>query len=375
MNKKMNKKPILVVKPSMPPLKEYTEELRDVWESGILTHTGPKHRQLQEKLEAYMGVRHVSLFANGHLALELGLKALDLQGEVITTPFTFASTTQAILRCGLKPVFCDIREDDYTIDSGKIEELVTDRTSAILPVHVYGNICDMEKIQEIADRYHLKVLYDAAHAFGETWKGMSVACFGDVSMFSFHATKVFHTVEGGCLTFRDDGMDEQLKSLRQFGQVLGTDEYPYIGTNAKMTEVHAAMGLCNLRHVEEYIARRKAVVSRYRERLGEREGIRLCEERESVKYNYIYFPVVFEPEKLGVDRDRISAELKRHDIYAREYFYPLTSDFGCCREMGIQADVPVAKYISDNVLTLPCYSDLTCGEVDEICDIILGLIK
>ena len=370
----MREKPILVVKPSMPPLEEYVEELRDVWESGILTHTGPKHKRLQEELEKYMDVRHVSLFANGHLALELGLKVLGLQGEVITTPFTFASTTQAVLRCGLTPVFCDIREDNYTIDCDRIEDLITDRTSAILPVHVYGNICDIEKIQKIADRHHLKVLYDAAHAFGETYRGVSTARLGDMSMFSFHATKVFHTVEGGCLTFADDETAERLKSLRQFGQVLGTDEYPYVGTNAKMTEVHAAMGLCNLRHVDEYIAKRAAVVRRYRERLGGREGIRLCGEQESVKSNYIYFPVVFEPEKLGIDRNRISEALKEHNIYAREYFYPLTSDFGCCRELGITADVPVAKYASDNVLTLPCYSDLACAEVDEICDIILELI-
>ena len=371
----MNKGPILTVKPSMPPMEEYVEELRDIWDSRILTHTGPKHQKLQAELEAYLGVKHVSLFGNGHLALELGLTALGLEGEVITTPFTFASTTQAILRCGLTPVFCDIRPDDYTIDSDKIEELITERTSAIMPVHVYGNLCQAEAIQRIADKHHLKVLYDAAHAFGETYKGESVAGMGDMSMFSFHATKVFHTVEGGCLTFSDDKSDELLKSLRQFGQVLGTDEYPYVGTNAKLTEVHAAMGLCNLRHFDEYIEKRGAVVKRYRERLSGIEGVRLCEDQADVKPNYIYFPVVFEREKLRTDRDRIADMLKEHDIFARKYFYPLTSDFACCKELGIRAETPVAKYVSDNVLTLPCYSDLALEDVDRICDLVLETVQ
>lgn len=367
----MNAESIFIVRPSLPPLEEYVKELEDIWEKDILTNAGPKHIQLSEKLEDYLNVRHVSLTANGHLAIELGLTALGLKGEVISTPFTFASTTQAIIRCGLKPVFCDIREDDYTIDCGRIEELITDKTCAILPVHVYGNICEVEKIQEIADKYHLKVLYDAAHAFGETYRGIGIARFGDMSAFSFHATKVFNTVEGGCLAFADDEKVELLKYLRQFGQVWGTDEYPYVGTNAKMSEMHAAMGLCNLRHMDEYIGKRSAVVQRYRERLSGIDGVRLCCEKDTVKSNFVYFPVVFEPEKLGIDRNQIEIRLKEHGIYARKYFYPLTSDFGCCRELGIKADVPVAKYISDNVLTLPCYSDLACEEVDRICDIIL----
>lgn len=375
MNAEMNEKPILVARPSMPPLEEYVKMLEDIWKNRILTHTGPKHRQLQEELETYLDAAHVSLMANGHLSLEMGLTAMSLTGEVITTPFTFASTTQAVLRCGLVPVFCDIREDDYTIDCDKLEGLITERTSAILPVHVYGNICDVERIQEIANRHGLKVLYDAAHAFGETWQGIGVARFGDMSAFSFNATKVFHTVEGGCLAFSDDALDGLLSSLRQFGQVTGTEEYPYIGTNAKMSEMHAAMGLCNLRHLEEYIEKRKLAVQRYRERLEGIEGVRLCRERENVKYNYTYFPVVFESEKLGIGRDGIADALKRHSIFARKYFYPLTSDFGCCKELGIRADVPVAKYVSERILTLPCYSDITCEEVDRICDIILEQIR
>lgn len=263
----MEQKKILVVNPSMPPMEEYFEEIKSLWKTKHLTHTGPKHVQLQKELEDYLNVEHVSLFANGHLALELAIQALELTGEIITTPFTFGSTTQAILRNGLTPVFCDIKEDGYTIDASKIESLITDKTSAILPVHVYGNICEVEKIQKIADKYHLKVLYDAAHAFGEIYRGTNVARLGDMSMFSFHATKVFNTVEGGCLSFSDENKVQILNGLKQFGQILYTDEVPYVGTNAKMTEIHAAMGLCNLRHIEEYILKRGQVIECYRERL------------------------------------------------------------------------------------------------------------
>lgn len=367
----MSNKPILVVSPSMPPFEEYVEEIRDLWETKYLTHTGPKHVKLQAELEKYLNADYVSLFANGHLALELGIQALGLTGEVITTPFTFGSTTQAILRCGLTPVFCDIKEDDYTIDPKKIEALITEKTSAILPVHVYGNICEAEEIQKIADKYNLKVLFDAAHAFGELYKDVNVSRLGDMSMYSFHATKVFNTVEGGCLTFRDDDKVQLLNGLKQFGQILHTDEVPYIGTNAKMTEIHAAMGLCNLRHVDEYIAKREKVVECYRERLSRIPGIRLCPVQKSVKSNFAYFPVVFESKYGGADRDLIAEKLAEQNIFARKYFYPLTSDFECCAGLGIKADVPVAKYISDNVLTLPCYSDLECKDVHRICDIIL----
>lgn len=367
----MSNKPILVVSPSMPPLDEYIQEISSLWETRHLTHTGPKHVELQDMLEKYLNVNNVSLFANGHLALEMGLQALGVTGEVITTPFTFGSTTQAILRCGLKPVFCDIKNDNYTIDSDKIEALITEKTSAILPVHVYGNICDVEQIQEIANKYHLKVLYDAAHAFGEIYKGINVAQFGDMSMFSFHATKVFHTFEGGCLTFSDNDKVQLLNGLKQFGQILHTDKVPYIGTNAKMTEAHAAMGLCNLRHVDEYIEKRGQVVECYRKRLSGIDGVFLCKEQENVKNNYAYFPVVFEVEKTGVSRDLIADKLAEHQIFSRKYFYPLTSDFECCQELRLAADVPVAKYISERVLTLPCYSDLSCDDVNRICDIIL----
>lgn len=364
---------IFVTRPSLPPLEEYVEEIKEMWETGIMTHQGPKHNELQAKLETYMNVPYITLFANGHLALELGLESLQLKGEVITTPFTFGSTTQAILRNGLTPVYCDITKDDYTIDCDKLENLITEKTSAIVPVHVYGNICDVEKIQEIADRHGLKVIYDGAHAFGELYKGKNIAHYGDMVMFSFHATKVLNTVEGGCLVYRNGDRTQYLEGLRQFGQIVRTDAVPYIGTNAKMTDMHAAMGLCNLRHIDEYLEKRKAVAERYREHLSGFDGIKLCPVQENVVSNYAYFPVVFEEQNTGVDRDMVIRNLAEHNIFARKYFYPLCSDFECVKEMGIQADVPVAAYMSGRVLTLPCYSDLALDDVDRICTIIKSL--
>lgn len=365
-----NKRNIYVVKPSLPPFEEFVEEIKDIWETGIMTHQGPKHNQLQAELEDFMGVPNVTLFANGHLALELGLEACQMTGEVITTPFTFGSTVQAILRNHLKPVFCDIKLDDFTIDCDKIEDLITEKTCAIVPVHVYGNICDVEKIQAIAERYNLKVIYDAAHAFGELYKGNNIACYGDMSMFSFHATKVLNTVEGGCLAYKDGSKTQYLEGLRQFGQIVRTDEVPYIGTNAKMTDMHASMGLCNLRHFKEYIEKRKRIVERYREHLTGIEGIKLSVIQKEIESNYAYFPVVFEESATGISRDMVMDKLAEHRIYTRKYFYPLCSDFECCKELGIQADVPAADYISERVLTLPCYSDLALEDVDYICEII-----
>ncbi len=365
-----NRKSIYVVKPSLPPLEEFVEEIKEMWETGIMTHQGPKHNKLQAELQRFLEIPNITLFANGHLALELGLESYQMKGEVITTPFTFGSTVQAILRNRLKPVFCDINPDDYTIDCDKIEDLITEKTCAIVPVHVYGNICDMERIQEIAERYNLKVIYDAAHAFGERYKGKNVAAYGDMSMFSFHATKVLNTVEGGCLAYKDSDKTQYLEGLRQFGQIVCTDEVPYIGTNAKMTDMHASMGLCNLRHFQEYIEKRKKVVERYRERLSGIEGLKLSGVQEEVTSNYAYFPVVFVEERTGISRDMVIDKLAEHRIFARKYFYPLCSDFECCKRLGTQADVPIASYISERVLTLPCYSELALEDVDYICGII-----
>ena len=365
MNKVIN-----VVRASLPPFEEYVEEISDIWESRWLTHTGPKHQQLEKDLESFLDTPNVELFSNGHMALELALRVLQVKGEVITTPFTFASTTQAIADVGLTPVFCDINETDYTMDVDKIEDLITEKTEAIVPVHVYGNICDYKKIEEIAEKHHLKVIYDAAHAFGETIDGKNVANLGDVSMFSFHATKVFNTVEGGGLTFADDALCKEFAAIRQFG-MYGKEDAEMLGTNAKMTEFHAAMGLCNLRHVLEEINKRKMAYERYIERLTGVEGIYICPQKENVSYNYAYFPVRFNEEIFGKSRDQMANELIQNGIVPRKYFYPLTSDFTIIKEKFVVQDTPIAGKIADEILTLPLYAGLSEEEVDRICDIVM----
>lgn len=363
---------ILVTRSSMPPLEEYIDEIKGLWESHWLTNMGSKHKELQSKLENYLGVPHVILYTNGHLALENAIAALNLPegGEVITTPFTFASTTHAIVRNKLIPVFCDINNEDYTIDVTKIEALITDQTVAIVPVHVYGNMCDVEEIDRLAQKYGLKVIYDAAHAFGVKYKGVSSANFGDASMFSFHATKVFNTIEGGAVCFKNDSWVQLLNDMKNFG-IHGAEEVAYIGGNAKMNEFQAAMGLCNMRHLNEEITKRKSVVERYRERLTGIEGIKLSIIQDDVDSNYAYFPVVFENYKYT--RNEIFNMLAKHGIGARKYFYPLTNSFECYRNYPTAGSqkTPVAQHIALRVLTLPLYSELALEDVDKICNIIL----
>lgn len=363
---------VLVTRSSIPPLEEYVSEIKDIWESHWLTNMGVKHQELQSELEKYLDVPHVALYTNGHLALENAIAALNLPkgGEVITSPFTFASSTHAIVRCGLVPVFCDINENDYTIDVSKIEDLITDKTVAILPIHVYGNICDVEAIQRIADKYGLRVVYDAAHAFGVKYNGRSVAAFGDATMFSFHATKVFNTIEGGAVCFKNDAWVQLLNDMKNFG-IHGPEEVAYIGGNAKMNEFQAAMGICNLRHIEEEIVKRKNVVERYRERLSGVKGIYLNKTQKDVEPNCAYFPVVFDNYKYT--RDDIFCMLAEQGIGARKYFYPLTNSFECYRNYptaGVE-NTPVAQHVAIRVLTLPLYADLALEDVDRICDVIL----
>ena len=367
-------KQILVTRSSMPTFEEYCGEIKELWDTHWLTNMGVKHRQLQEELETYLDVPHVTLYTNGHLALENAIGAMNLPegGEVITTPFTFASTTHAIVRNGLVPVFCDVNDRDYTMDVSKIESLITDRTVAIVPVHVYGNLCDVEAIERIAGKYGLKVVYDAAHAFGVRYKGVSSACFGDASMYSFHATKVFNTIEGGAVCFRDDSMVQILNDMKNFG-IHGPESVEYIGGNAKMNEFQAAMGICNLRHLDEEITKRKKVVERYRQRLEGVEGIHLTTAQENVEPNYAYFPVVFDGYKYT--RNEIFAMLQEQNITARKYFFPLTNSFECYRHYptaGVEK-TPVAQHLALRVLTLPLYADLTPEDVDRICEIILGV--
>ena len=350
---------INVTRSAMPPFEEYIQTIAPLWESRWLTNMGSIHQKFEAELREFLHSPCVSLYTNGHLALEGVLEALGQKGEIITTPFTFASTTHAISRQGFTPVFCDIEDTYYTMDPAKIEALITDKTVAILPVHVYGNLCDHKAIQEIADRHGLKVIYDAAHAFGVP----GAASFGDASMFSFHATKVFHSVEGGCVTCADPELKARMDRLKNFG--IAGERIPDIGGNGKMSEFHAAMGLCNLRDVNQWIEARKQVVARYRENLTGLPGIRLCPEQNGVQSNYAYFPVVFTG---PFTRDMAAGKLAEQGIIARKYFYPLLND---CEAYGFRGDeTPVAKYISGRVLTLPLYPELSMEDVDRICNIL-----
>lgn len=374
----MPEKKILVTRSSMPPFEEYCEEIEPLWESHWLTNRGVKHKQLEKELQAYLGVEHMTLFVNGHSALECILETMELgkdgRDEVVTTPFTFASTTHAIVRKGLKPVFCDIKPDDYTIDPARIEELVTPKTCAILPVHVYGNVCDVDAVQAVADKHGLKVIYDAAHAFGIKKDGVGIGNFGDASMFSFHATKVFNTIEGGAIAHPDGELSDRLAQWRNFG-ITGPESCVYVGGNSKMNEFAAAMGVCNLRHVDEEIAKRKVVAERYWGNLRDVPGAMLCEPPENVEHNYAYLPVLVDPDAFGATRDDVFEALAKENVGARKYFYPLTSDFECYRDCFDSGRTPVARKAASSVLTLPMYADLPLDDVGRICDIVIGCAK
>lgn len=360
---------INVIKSSMPSFEEYAEAIRPLWDSVWLTNMGANHEELSKRLEAYLKVRNVSLFVNGHMALEMALQAMDLKGEVITTPFTFASTTHAIVRNGLTPVFADIDPDTYTIDPEKIEELITECTCAIVPVHVYGSICDVGAIEAIAKKHNLKVIYDAAHAFAVEYKGKGIGSFGDASMFSFHATKVYHTIEGGAITTSDDELMDKLRKLKDFG-IKDEEVVDGIGANAKMNEFCAVMGLCNLEHVDEEIDKRRKVVERYREHLEGIPGLKLLKSQADVKPNYAYFPVIVDENVFGSDRQVIIDALKEQDIHVRKYFYPLTSDMECYEGRFDSSLTPIAKQTAQRAITLPMSASLSLDDVDRICGIV-----
>ncbi|WP_070328454.1 DegT/DnrJ/EryC1/StrS family aminotransferase [Exiguobacterium aurantiacum] len=357
--------PIAVTRPAMPEFEAYVEMIRPLWDSRWLSNRGEHVRALEEELTELLGTEHVSLLTNGHLALETAIDVLGLSGEVITTPFTFASTTHALVRKGLTPVFCDINPLDYTLDVSQLESLITDKTSAILPVHVYGNVCHVDEIDRIAKRHGLKVLYDAAHAFGVTYQGRSIATYGDMSMFSFHATKVFHTIEGGALAYNEPSHHAAIEQAVNFG-ITGPEAVESVGGNAKMNEFQAAMGRCNLPRFEHDVMKRRAIVERYDERLRGIPTIRLNRRGDDTVSNYAYYPVLFKGDRRR--RDEMMAWLAEHGIFARKYFYPLVTDFSC---YTFDARVPNAKYVSDRILTLPLYPDMTLEMVDRICDLII----
>ena len=361
---------ILVTRSSMPPYEEYVEAIKPLWGSHWLTNMGQFHQELEEKLKDFLRVPQLSLMVNGHMALELAIQSLNLPAgsEVITTPFTFISTTHAIVRNNLKPVFCDVREEDGTIDVDKIEELITENTSAILPVHVYGNVCQVEAIEKLAYKYSLKVIYDAAHAFGETYKGKGVGSFGDAAAFSFHATKVFHTIEGGAVAVNSKEQYDTLFNLKNFG-IRGNELVVAVGANAKMNEFAAIMGLCNLKRHKKAIAGRKKVCERYREKLGGISGLRFLTSESTEHANYAYLPVVFEKD-FPKSRDAVYELLVENRIFARKYFYPLTCDQACFRNRHRNDNLPVARRLAESVLTLPLYEELIGEDVDYICEII-----
>lgn len=369
-------KEILVTRSSMPTLDEYVDEIRDIWDSHWLTNMGSKHKRLQSELKNYLKVENIDLLTNGHMALELSLQAFNFPAgsEVITTPFTFASTTHAIVRNNLVPVFCDINQDDFTIDVSKIEGLITEKTVAIMPVHVYGNACNVKEIDKIAKKHNLVVIYDAAHTFGVQIDGKGIGSFGDVSCFSFHATKVFNTIEGGAVCFKEEDFGKKIYGLKNFG-IKDQETVDAVGSNAKMNEFCAAMGLCNLKHIDEEIAKRKAVVERYNLHLSNVAGIKLNPKQEGVTPNYAYYPVIFDEKVFGVSRDEVKSELAKYNIGARKYFYPITNEFDCYKGKFDLNQTPIAHKISRQVLTLPLYADLSLDSVDKICEIILTLKK
>ncbi len=366
----MNDK-IMVTRSSMPPFEEYVEEIRSIWESRWLTNSGPKLQEFESKLRELFGVDNATVSVNGHMALEGILEVLGLEGEVITTPFTFVSTTNAIVRSGLTPVFCDIKEDDFTLDPAKVEALITDKTSAIMPVHVYGNVCDNDALQKIADKYGLKIIYDAAHAFGVKKDGVNVASMGDASMFSLHATKMFHSIEGGVAVFKESDNVKQMNYFKNFG-LTGPETLSFAGGNSKMNEFSAAMGLCNLRHLNDAVASRKEAVLQYRERLSGVKGLQLNVVQDGVESNYAYFPIIIHPEEFGATRDDVMSRLAEDGIGARKYFYPLTSSVESFGGKYPAEDTPIAKRISERVLSLPLYEGIGEDTVNRICDSILA---
>lgn len=365
--------PIYVTRPILPDLDKVTEKLKAIWQSKWLTNHGDIHCEFVKLLQVVLKVRNVSAFNNGTTALLVALKALDLpQGsEVITTPFTFPATVHCIAWNGLKPVFCDIEPDTMTIDADKIEGLINKNTSAILGVHVYGFPCDIEKIQSIADKYDLKVIYDAAHAFTTEINGKGIGTYGDISMFSFHATKLFHTLEGGCLSYKDDQYIDKLYYLRNFG-IKNEEQVVDIGINGKMNEIQAAIGLLNLDLIEEEKLKRKEIKNVYIKHLALLDGITLLKFPENTTDSMGYFVVKIDQKEFGISRNEIYDRLKKCNVFARKYFYPLCSDYEPYKQLksSNKMNLPVANKIKDEVLCLPFYGDLGAVNAGKICKII-----
>ncbi len=361
---------ILVTRSSMPPYEEYIEAIKPLWDTHWLTNMGEYHKELEKKLAEYLDVPEISLTVNGHMALELAIQSFDFPvgSEIITTPFTFISTTHAIVRNGLQPVFCDVKESDGTIDETKIEDLITENTVAILPVHVYGNVCNVEEIQRIADKYSLKVIYDAAHAFGEKYMDKGIGNYGDASIFSFHATKVFNTIEGGAVVCKTHERYERLRDLKNFG-IRGEELVTSVGANAKMNEFSAIMGLCNLKHIDRAISKRHEVIDKYKRVLSKVDGIEFYSQRENTIINAGYFPIRI-TNKYICSRDELYDRFAERDIHVRKYFYPITADQACFKNKYKDNDLKIARDLSCHTLVLPLFEDITDEQIESVLKVI-----
>lgn len=366
----MSKKPVFVTQPDLPPLDEFIPYLQEIWNSKTLTNGGPMHQRLEQELCDFLGVEHIALFNNGTIALLTALQSLRVSGEVITTPYSFVATAHSLLWNGIKPVFVDIDKETLNLDPTKIEAAITPHTTAIMPVHCYGNPCDVEAIQKIADNYNLRVIYDAAHAFGVRDTAGSILRHGDLSVLSFHATKVFNTFEGGAIICPDAKSKKRIDQLKNFGFV---DETTVVapGINGKMSEVNAAFGLLQLKHISQSLKRREKIDSIYRKGLKAVPGIRLVDDRSGIQANYSYFPILVEGD-YPLTRDELFEKLKANNLFARRYFYPLISDFSMYRSMpSAKADnLPVARKVADKVICLPIYSALDHKIVRDVISII-----
>ncbi len=367
------KHPIYVTQPALPPLQEFVKSLERIWENKIITNNGPFHQQFEKELAQYLGVNHISVFANGTLALIAALQALRISGEVITTPYSFVATTHSLWWNNIKPVFVDIEENYLNLDPEKVEAAITPQTTAIMAVHVYGNPCNIKSLQQIADTYGLKLIYDAAHAFGVKINKDSILNYGDLSILSFHATKAFNTIEGGAIIMQDEKTKKRIDYLKNFG-FAGETIVVGPGINAKMNEIQAAYGLHQLRYVDEYIEKRRNITNKYREALGNIAGIRLLKDICDVKHSYSYFPIFIE-KNFSKSRDEVYEELKKHNIFGRRYFYPLISQFPTYRGLpsAHKENLPIAEKMAQEVLCLPLYPALSNDQIISIINIIQGM--
>ncbi|MCK9453170.1 MAG: DegT/DnrJ/EryC1/StrS family aminotransferase [Bacteroidales bacterium] len=360
-------KPIYVTQPALPELKDFIPYLEQIWENKILTNNGPFHQQLEKELAAFLGVPYISLFANGTLALLTALQVLRITGEVITTPYSFVATTHSLWWNNIKPVFVDIEPEYGNLDPEKIEAAITPKTTAIMPVHVYGNPCKVERMQEIADTYGLKVIYDAAHTFGVNYNGQSICNYGDLSILSFHATKVFNTMEGGAIVCHDAATKKRIDYLKNFG-FAGETKVMAPGINSKMNEMQAALGLLQLKGYPQNAEKRKVIAETYRKELANVKGISLLDEPENTDANHAYFPIFIDEKEYGMSRDELYEKLRQSNVFGRRYFYPLISEFSMYKSLDSArpANLPIASKMANEVICLPIYPELESDSIKKI---------